>query len=266
MASLAYHDAMREFVRDKLRYVRVSDLPETDRDCPICFCQYSVGQVRSSTRNERPIRTPCGHVLGENCFHSHLRGEHARNRQCPVCRTVLFEPPTSHLDDSDHAHAPPLFALPLDRDVGEVESHEVREAFAELDGLVIAYDDALRNARYSRDFIKEARDRRHELLQARLGSLTTEQNKDAVEFETEVVQVGMKGLRDDEEAVELAVEKLFVWVSEHEGIRGFDVVTKSGFETALFHVGVRDDVLFGLVDAWTIRRWSRNPVVNFSPV
>lgn len=59
--------------------------PEQDKSevvCPICMCEYEVGEAL--------LRLPCGHCIHEGCGSTWLR----QRASCPICRQVIADPPT----------------------------------------------------------------------------------------------------------------------------------------------------------------------------
>lgn len=61
---------------------RVSALPE-DEFCSICLEYYSKPKTVDI---ERPVKLPCGHIIGNGCIRRWLDGGHDT---CPVCRHKL---------------------------------------------------------------------------------------------------------------------------------------------------------------------------------
>lgn len=77
-----------ETLLQSLPLVLLNDLPEGNKDCPICIESYDV--PRSS---ESPVRLPCSHVMGKECLRKWLKSSVSnRNKNaCPICRAVLIQ-------------------------------------------------------------------------------------------------------------------------------------------------------------------------------
>ncbi len=76
------------------------DLPDDNRDCPICMEEYVTPE-----HYEPPVRLPCDHVIGKDCLRSWLKSSvlNLNNNTCPMCRTVLYNRDilADHLRDID---------------------------------------------------------------------------------------------------------------------------------------------------------------------
>lgn len=70
-----------------LPLVLAVDLPDNNRDCPICMEEYV-----TSEHYEPPVRLPCDHVFGKDCLRSWLQSSvlNRNNNTCPICRSVLY--------------------------------------------------------------------------------------------------------------------------------------------------------------------------------
>ncbi|KAL8831085.1 MAG: hypothetical protein Q9191_001066 [Dirinaria sp. TL-2023a] len=78
-------------------YVQIRRLAEEDRTCPCCRCRYMEIREGEDPLVELPVRTLCGHVLGEACLKRWLP-----NNTCPLCRAQLFSvPDDSASEDED---------------------------------------------------------------------------------------------------------------------------------------------------------------------
>lgn len=67
-----------------LESLRVDDLPEDERMCPICYNDYGVQGPEGI--NEAPLRIPrCKHVFGDHCIKKWL----VQKGSCPYCRDTV---------------------------------------------------------------------------------------------------------------------------------------------------------------------------------
>jgi hypothetical protein len=96
---LAWREEMEKYelqdqIIRKQRFDAVSTLPrvsletldEDDRTCAICKDKFGI--TFRDKKSERPVRTPCGHVIGIECLTTWLSDHNI----CPSCRAILDFP------------------------------------------------------------------------------------------------------------------------------------------------------------------------------
>ena len=100
---LTYMSAARlNFVAHNVPDVNFADLPEDERNCPICMKPYVQEEPRkpySEREEESAGMLHCGHVVGQYCLEEWIIGE--RKNTCPLCRTVIYEGSTESEDESE---------------------------------------------------------------------------------------------------------------------------------------------------------------------
>ena len=70
-----------------LKPLSIMDVPENNRDCPICLEPY-----QNSRHGEPPVRLPCRHVIGNDCLQRWVRSDshNHNNNACPYVRHLLI--------------------------------------------------------------------------------------------------------------------------------------------------------------------------------
>jgi len=111
--------------------VAIADLE--DPICPCCYVPYGTSAAEGEMA-ERPVKTPCNHVFGNQCLETWLP-----NNSCPICRGELFPAPRSRLPSIsqliDNAALPPLVIGVYDGSFildGETLSEAVVNGFRDL--------------------------------------------------------------------------------------------------------------------------------------
>ncbi|KAF2476646.1 uncharacterized protein BDR25DRAFT_310001 [Lindgomyces ingoldianus] len=82
--------------------VDANDLPESDRNCPICrepYGRWGRNHLPIRAGEEYPVRvlsenpnTLCRHVFGTQCLGNHFRCGGPWATRCPICREIWFRP------------------------------------------------------------------------------------------------------------------------------------------------------------------------------
>ncbi|KAF2180560.1 hypothetical protein K469DRAFT_692755 [Zopfia rhizophila CBS 207.26] len=86
MSTFAAHETLKYY--HILASILVSDLDLEDQNCPICMRLYHAERDGANASPEVPVRTTCGHVLGQQCIMRWIDEE--KKDTCPLCRTDLF--------------------------------------------------------------------------------------------------------------------------------------------------------------------------------
>ncbi|KAH6660192.1 hypothetical protein BKA67DRAFT_530309 [Truncatella angustata] len=90
--------ASRKAIAD-LESVELSDLPESERACIICYNDF--GTETPEGINEAPLRLPkCQHVFGDHC----IKKWFAESDSCPYCRDKLPSEPQHRADPESFVH------------------------------------------------------------------------------------------------------------------------------------------------------------------
>ena len=100
---IAIHDGLREtsptaqFVAQLPQVPLTEILDPRDRECPVCREVFATGTeevAQGEQMPERPVRTPCNHIVGNQCLLRWLFGEpgYPPHDTCPSCRGHLGIP------------------------------------------------------------------------------------------------------------------------------------------------------------------------------
>ena len=76
--------------------ISIRHLAEEDRTCPCCHSKYMEIRDGELPLVELPVKTACGHILGEDCLKKLLP-----NNTCPMCRSKLFLVPDEHENEDE---------------------------------------------------------------------------------------------------------------------------------------------------------------------
>ena len=71
-------------------YVNDDDPASQEDDCLICKEPFNLWRISTDTMN-RPVRLPCGHVFGVQCFAQWMFSPGFQGR-CPLCHIVVVDP------------------------------------------------------------------------------------------------------------------------------------------------------------------------------
>lgn len=81
------------------REVRRGSLRDHESECPICMDTYANEDECEFGLGELPVRTYCGHVVGDQCLGVWASGDKYDPRKCPMCRHRFNEVITDPLPD-----------------------------------------------------------------------------------------------------------------------------------------------------------------------
>ena len=130
--------SLTERLVDSLPVVKVEDIEEESRDCPVCQEAFAGSD---SNEADTPVMLQCSHIIGRACIQTWISGDH---NTCPICRAAIFEPDVlmALLNQEDWEERSDIFGYPLTRAFSRRRGDPVEDAEAADDeGHIATYAD-----------------------------------------------------------------------------------------------------------------------------